>query len=52
MGEEKNLATKEGQDKRYGLLPPKLAEATPWDKLCVNLISPFTIRRNGNKDLI
>jgi transposase InsO family protein len=37
---------------KYGLLPPKLGEATPWDKLCVNLISPYKIRRKGNKDLI
>jgi hypothetical protein len=23
------------RQKKYGLLPPKEAEATPWDKLCV-----------------
>jgi hypothetical protein len=53
------------RQKKYGLLPPKLAEATPWDKLCVrlaeatpwdklcvNLIGPYKIRRKGNKDLI
>jgi hypothetical protein len=34
------------------LLPPKLAEATPWDKLCVDLIGTYKIRRKGNKDLI
>jgi hypothetical protein len=41
------------RQKKYGLLPPtKLAEAIPWDKLCVNLIVPYTIRRKGNTDLI
>jgi cleavage and polyadenylation specificity factor subunit 1 len=40
------------RQKKYGLLPPKLAEATPWDKLCVDLIGPYTIRRKGSKDLI
>jgi hypothetical protein len=29
----------------YSHLPPKLAEATPWDKLCVNLLGPDKIRR-------
>jgi RNase H-like domain found in reverse transcriptase len=36
----------------YGLLPPKEAEATPWDKLCVDLIGPYTIQRKGQQDLI
>jgi transposase InsO family protein len=40
------------RQKKYGLLPPKLAEATPWDKLCVDLIGPYKIRRKGYKDLI
>jgi hypothetical protein len=40
------------RQKKYGLLPPKLAEATPWDKLCVDLIGPYKIRRKGSKDLI
>jgi transposase InsO family protein len=40
------------RQKKYGSLPPKIAEATPWDKLCVNLIGPYKIRRKGNKDLI
>jgi len=31
--------------KKYGWLPPKTAEAIPWDKLCVDLIGPYTIRR-------
>jgi len=35
------------QRKKYGHLPPKDAEATPWDKLCVDLIGPYKIRRKG-----
>ena len=38
--------------KKYGLLPPKEAEATPWDKLCVDLIGPYKIRRKGKEPLI
>ena len=40
------------RQKKYGLLPPKDAEATPWDKLCVDLIGPYKIRRKGQKELI
>ena len=40
------------RQKKYGLLPPKEAEATPWDKLCVDLIGPYKIQRKGKKDLI
>jgi hypothetical protein len=40
------------QQKMYGLLPPKEAEATPWDKLCADLIGPYKIRRKGKVDLI
>jgi hypothetical protein len=40
------------RQKKYGLLPPKLAEATPWDTLCVDLIGPYKIRRKGTEDLI
>ena len=28
---------------KYGLLPPKEAEAIPWDKLCIDLIGPYRI---------
>ena len=38
--------------KKYGHLPEKEAEATPWDKLCVDLIGPYTIKRKKKKDLI
>ena len=40
------------RQKKYGFLPPKEAEAIPWDKLCIDLIGPYTIRRKGKKDLI
>ena len=32
---------------KYGKLPAKLAEETPWNKLCVDLIGPYKIRRKG-----
>ena len=37
---------------KYGTLPPKVAESKPWDKLCVDLIGPYKIRRKGKPDLI
>jgi len=40
------------QVKKYGWLPPKEAEAIPWDKMCIDLIGPYKIRRKGKKDLI
>ena len=30
--------------KKYGHLPEKEAEATPWEKLCVDLIGPYTMK--------
>jgi transposase InsO family protein len=39
------------QRKQYGHLPPKEAEAIPWDKLCVDTIGPYKIRRKGHPDL-
>ncbi|MFM7543288.1 MAG: RNase H-like domain-containing protein [Ignavibacteria bacterium] len=35
--------------KKYGHLPAKEAEAMPWDKLCVDLIGPYTIYRKHKK---
>ena len=35
------------KQKLYGHIPPKEAESTPWDKLCVDLIGPYTINRKG-----
>ena len=37
---------------KYGKLPPKEAEAQPWDKLCIDLIGPYKIRRKNKPDLI
>ena len=36
--------------KKYGYLPEKEAEAIPWDRLCVDLVGPYTIRQKGKKD--
>jgi transposase InsO family protein len=36
---------------KYGKLPPKEAEADPWEILCVDLIGPYTIKRRGKKNL-
>ena len=35
--------------KNYGLLPPKEAEASPWDVLCVDLIGPYIFRKGSGK---
>jgi RNase H-like domain found in reverse transcriptase/Reverse transcriptase (RNA-dependent DNA polymerase)/Integrase zinc binding domain len=37
--------------KKYGHLPPKEAEATPWERLCVDMIGPYIIKRKGKKTL-
>ncbi len=39
------------QRKKYGRLLPKQAETTPWDRLCVDLIGPYKIRRKGKPTL-
>jgi cleavage and polyadenylation specificity factor subunit 1 len=39
------------KQKKYGHLPPKVAEATIWDKMCIDLIGPYKIRRKGQPDL-
>ena len=36
---------------KYGHLPPKIAEAAIWDKMCIDLIGPYKIRRKGRPDL-
>ena len=36
--------------KNYGHLPEKIAEATPWDKLCVDLIGPYTVSTKKTKN--
>src|SRR5210317_2612573 len=35
--------------KKYGHLPPKEAEAIPWDTLCIDLIGPYTVKEHGKK---
>jgi hypothetical protein len=37
--------------KKYGHLPEKKAEASPWEILCVDLIGPYTIKRKGKASL-
>ena len=47
-----NCQRNKRRNKKYGHLPPKEAEAEPWDKLCIDLIGPYTIQRKGkDKDL-
>ena len=38
--------------KKFGHVPPKKAEAKPWERLCVDLIGPYTISRKNNTTLI
>ena len=38
--------------KKYGHLPEKDAEAEPWDRLCVDLIGPYTINQKGAPPLV
>ena len=36
--------------KKYGKLPMKVAEAEPWDVLCVDLKGPYTIKQPNGKN--
>jgi hypothetical protein len=38
--------TQKKQSKKYGHLHEKDAEAMPWDRLCINLIGPYNIKRS------
>ena len=38
--------------KKYGELPTEIAEETPWNKICVDIIGPYKIRRKGTCLLI
>src|SRR5687767_6053937 len=40
------------KQKKYGHIPPKEAEALIWDKMCIDLIGPYKIRRNGKPDFV
>ena len=35
--------------KKYGKLPPKAPETTPWHTLCIDLIGPYTIGHGKNE---
>ena len=37
------------QRKKYGLLPPKAAETTPWKRVNVDLIGPYTVQTKKKK---
>ena len=37
---------------KYGELPAKITEETPWNKLCVDLIGPYKICRKRKEPLI
>jgi hypothetical protein len=39
------------QHTKYGKLPEKEAESNPWEKLCVDMIGPYTIKQRGKKPL-
>ena len=38
--------------KKYRILPPKEAEALIWDKMCIDLIGPYKIKRKREPDLV
>ena len=40
------------RSKKYGHMPEKEAEAIPWDKMCIDLIGPYKIRRKGQEPLV
>ena len=47
-----SVKEQKGKSLKHGLLPPKEAEALPWDKMCVDLIGPYKIKRKGTDDLV
>ena len=36
--------------RKHGLLPPKIAEDIPWERLCIDLIGPYTVGDPKKKD--
>ena len=36
---------------KYGHLPPKIVISTPWEALCVNLISPYTLKGKDSSSI-
>ena len=46
------MSTYKTFNKKHGKLPDKLAEETPWNKLCVDLIGTYKILRKGKQPII
>ena len=46
------LSKNKCRHKKYGHLPEKEAEAIPWDKMCLDLIGPYIIRRKNKTRLV
>ena len=46
-----NIPKRKTTNQKYGKLPPKQAKRNPWDKLCVDLIGPYTIPWKGKNPL-
>jgi hypothetical protein len=44
----KACQTNKRQKLKYGLLPPKIVISNSWECLCVNLISPYTLKGKDN----
>ena len=47
-----NCQKNKRRHKKYGHLPEKEAEAIPWDKMCLDLIGPYIIRRKNKTRLV
>ena len=47
----KRVKNQKKSAKKYGHLPPKVAEVKPWDLLCVDLVGPYTVtvKKSENK---
>ncbi len=41
--------SKKGSTKKYGKLPAKEAEAIPWERVKIDLVSPKTVLKIGKK---
>ena len=46
------MSKEQKETQKYGLIPPKIAETKPWERLCVDLIGPYTIRQKNRRKLI
>ena len=46
------LSKNQETNKHYGHLPEKEAEATPWEKLCIDLIGPYSIKNKTNNQIL